>query len=366
MKHEYYKVEPVDNALFTGAVLTKTEIPPLTWKGGTMSGAMWGSIVEFFRYAEQKFNGAEAVVRLFYRESDGTWKAHAFPQTISAARCTETGDVTVDPDFRRITREEGYDQFGTIHSHGRMSAFQSGTDHHDETGAPGLHVTIGKLDEKKLSFHARLVYRGFMFDDLDITDWVALEIPEQVSLFDEDFCREYRERLLSLGGTAFPAKWGEALLKPAPVALTANFRSKWDKELFGVHRERPEPYSANGYGYGYADDADDVAAHPVPENLMDEYDSVEDMLNALPEMHEMIPRCLTDIVYNLSDAPASDLYTAMIRPAGVDPTFQDMLEACVLFSIYDPGGFEAELFPILNRMREDAKQKNTGEKGADE
>jgi len=50
---------------------------------------------------------------------------------------------------------EGFELFGTIHSHAGISAFHSGTDDRDEIHFDGLHITVGNLDKPSRSYACR-------------------------------------------------------------------------------------------------------------------------------------------------------------------------------------------------------------------
>src|SRR5215469_13484373 len=99
-------------------------------------------VTAFFRevYARRK---SEAAGLLLYRPRDGAWD-YAVP------RQSATGGSTVYSGDRSDLAgwlEDGYELAGTIHSHGSMSAFHSGTDSKDEAGFDGVHITIGKVND---------------------------------------------------------------------------------------------------------------------------------------------------------------------------------------------------------------------------
>lgn len=60
--------------------------------------------------------------------------------------------------------KSGWQAVGTIHSHCNFGAFHSGTDQHDMSGMPGLHITIGHVDRDWPEFAVALSANGQQFD----------------------------------------------------------------------------------------------------------------------------------------------------------------------------------------------------------
>jgi len=60
--------------------------------------------------------------------------------------------------------QHGYRAIGTIHSHCDFGAFHSGTDDHDMKKMPGLHITIGHVDQDVPEFAFALSVNGVRFD----------------------------------------------------------------------------------------------------------------------------------------------------------------------------------------------------------
>ncbi len=103
-----------------------------------------------------------------------------------------TADVAYDPEakpdgFRvednaKLLAEyaDRSDVHATIHNHVNSAAGQSGTDFNDEKGLPGPHITIGYLNQRKLSFHARLstiVNGNHRFIQLRPSDVIGFQMP---------------------------------------------------------------------------------------------------------------------------------------------------------------------------------------------
>lgn len=95
---------------------------------------------DFFKYTYYKFK-SEAVVLLWYNYETDKWSVEVPEQNVSSAFL----DYERDPKFEDKIRAMGFTFVGTIHSHGEMGAFHSGTDDDDEFNFDGLHITIGKV-----------------------------------------------------------------------------------------------------------------------------------------------------------------------------------------------------------------------------
>jgi hypothetical protein len=249
------------SGLFEGYALLNMEVEPsLTWKGGPVPFPLWGQMMTFFRevYAQHK---AEATLRLFYHEAKQIWAAEVFEQQVSAASAKETGDPTKTVEYMTLMAA-GWCQFGTIHSHASMNAFQSGTDKHDEANSPGLHVTVGNLD-KLLTFDCRLVFKGVQYTTA-LTDWVQVPEPAFMNAMPDElrdeFLRVYIAHVLP-----------RAQSSPQDVAGWLARVKTWTTGnvgggVYGGNHECRWPRSRHSWGDEYAEITEGGAevAAPVP------------------------------------------------------------------------------------------------------
>lgn len=125
-------------------------IPPETWR----------EVLAFFKYVQDDSH-SEAQVRLFVNPDQQTWRAWAFPQEAQTGMSAKE----LDTEATRVQRaafsdSEGWLYFGTVHHHCNCTAFQSGTDEFNEKSQDGLHITIGKMEEKQYDMHARFYVAG--------------------------------------------------------------------------------------------------------------------------------------------------------------------------------------------------------------
>lgn len=116
-----------------------------------------------FRQAEAFFaavygkHEAEAVVLLLANPVLGEWRMEVPSQQI------REGSLHVAYDPASVIAPDGFEVFGTMHSHAGTKAFHSGTDDHDEVCSDGLHITIGNLGEPVRSYAARWMICGQAF-----------------------------------------------------------------------------------------------------------------------------------------------------------------------------------------------------------
>ena len=114
----------------------------------------------FFRKADL-VHGTEAVLVLTYdpdylhTDNPGAgWGVLVPDQENTAAHCKYEIDSIMEhkPEHVRIV--------GTWHSHPNMSAFFSGTDHHDQDDWDGIHITTGWKGKGPSEYHIALVMAG--------------------------------------------------------------------------------------------------------------------------------------------------------------------------------------------------------------
>lgn len=107
---------------------------------------------------------SEAVGYLYYQPTTGEWDFIVPTQTVGAAHASYEG----------APKRPNWLCAGTIHSHGSMSAFHSGTDDADENFFDGVHITVGKLDSVP-EYSCSLVVQGVRekMEPHDVVDGMA-------------------------------------------------------------------------------------------------------------------------------------------------------------------------------------------------
>lgn len=215
----------------------------LHFQGHKMPLDVWRPVSAFMLWSQETYKG-EAQCRLFYRESDGAWRAVVAPQYISHGLSTDEVAVHPDKETAFACQKEGFVQIGTVHHHCTAGAFQSGTDHRDEITQNGLHITLGNLGSAELSVHARVTFRKICYK-ADLTEWLAFD----PKLLQTPYAEE-----------PFPAEWKARLVKRAEVGVYQGDFSGTGASWWDGKRTRRASY---GYAYSYDPPARDAeeAAH---------------------------------------------------------------------------------------------------------
>jgi hypothetical protein len=165
----------------------------------------------FFRAVDKKF-GTEGIVLLTYdfnylgaANEDLGWNFGVPDQKNTGAHCDYDKANVIDSlsDKTRIV--------GTVHSHPHMRAYASPTDHNDQAGFDGLHITFGwSIQTKGLTeYHAEMV-RGGNFT------WIA---PEDVMDLENEYVYQFdNEVTLKKGVVQIPTSKVSKVKRDVPIA----------------------------------------------------------------------------------------------------------------------------------------------------
>lgn len=118
--------------------------------------AQFKQIEAFFTAVYEAFK-SEAVVVLLFNPATRQWRIEVPKQKV------QDGSLHVAYEPTSVIPSEGFEPFGTIHSHAAAPAFHSGTDDSDEVCSDGLHITIGNLDKPVRSYAARWMLCGHAY-----------------------------------------------------------------------------------------------------------------------------------------------------------------------------------------------------------
>jgi hypothetical protein len=243
--------ERYDDALFKGYVRTRPQVtkmdPYLSYVGPKISMESWKQILAFFDWA-YKEHQVEAQVRLYLNQKQGTWRAWAFPQEGEAAATKEVAEAC-DGECKKteLYSAKGWIEAGTVHSHAAMSAFQSGTDKSNEDTKQGIHITVGKLDERVYDLHGRLTFRG-IFYNVDWSDW--FQLPPGLETLPAALHNTVMQYFLTehVTETAFPDAWKENLKKKewVPKKWAAGYPNSnwpaWMDESYPIDAVQEQPH----------------------------------------------------------------------------------------------------------------------------
>ncbi len=89
---------------------------------------------------------SEAVLLIHYHPQKQHYRFVAPPQTINITVYPWYEVVKDEVEYENVPPVRGYQQIGSIHSHGAMPAFQSWQDDEDGRFNQGLHIVVGSLN----------------------------------------------------------------------------------------------------------------------------------------------------------------------------------------------------------------------------
>ena len=189
-------------------VETVAHLPPareyLEYALPKVPAALMGQAVGFFR-AIWRARRTEAVA-LF------SWDGEAFGLIVPEQR---TGVASVKHRLAPADVPSTARLVGSIHSHGALSAGASLTDEADEADFDGIHVVVGDVDQRRVSYSASIVVDGRRFG---CRTSLAFERPRRFS----DPPADWLERVKPLA-TAPPKKKGRS----NGSAISRNGSSAW-------------------------------------------------------------------------------------------------------------------------------------------
>lgn len=250
---------PVDKISFLEDIPTfaKINIPMISKK-------MIGNILGFFKEVYRLYK-SEAIVLLFYNKNRKSYKIFVPEQEVSRASLSYETTKTIKDHIL----------IGSIHSHGSMTAFHSGTDVGDEAKFDGIHLTIGKVDETLFDICGSIAVNGMR---------VPISPENYINGLES---REYTTYFPSMFRPGFEVIKGEKIYKndvktnfgytlnAAPEDF--NFNEKW---LDNVKEKTYHVYDYSGFGgnsrYIYKDGKlikvkDDTINDKVQSNLFTEF-----------------------------------------------------------------------------------------------
>ena len=221
---------PENDANFSGHcpinAVIPDDTPALAWRGPKIALETFDLAASFLLWSQETTKN-EAQVRL-YLGPDNIWAVEVLPQH-SVGMATDEVDTVEREEIVGQALKAGFRHAGSIHHHCTMSAFQSGTDKHDEEVNHGVHITLGKMDEKTLDSHARICYNGFC---------VGVQLVSLIE-FPSEFIKLLAEMSTSIAMTLLPI-W---LLNAARIKAT-EFPDTWKDRI------KKAPSGVMGFTHG--------------------------------------------------------------------------------------------------------------------
>ena len=168
-------------------------------------------IDKFFRRVDEKY-GTEAIVVFTYdvrysgttNESDG-WGLVVPKQVNSGAHCSYDPPSVYDElddeeqEFVRIV--------GTAHSHPGMGAFASGTDHGDQLGSDGIHITFGWGRNGPTAYHIEMQVgnKNWELDEYMVLEPAPVETDDDIEIWTDNVEKQVADPKGISGATRTPA-----------------------------------------------------------------------------------------------------------------------------------------------------------------
>lgn len=184
---------PVDNDTIGG--LEKVE-PDAWFNLPLIPYDLMQKIDKFFRRIDELYR-TESIIVFTYdvrffgteNESDG-WGLVVPKQTNTAAHCNYDPPSVYDElddeeqEFVRLV--------GTAHSHPGMGAFASGTDHGDQLGSDGIHITFGWGRSGPTAYHIEMQVgpKSWELEEYMVLEASPVETDEDIELWSENVTKE--------------------------------------------------------------------------------------------------------------------------------------------------------------------------------
>jgi hypothetical protein len=223
-------------------------------------------------------------------ETKTKWKIVVPKQKVSGVSVKAKLDECID-----IETGEKYDIFppvgwlhaGSAHSHNTMEAYFSSTDDESELGIPGLHIVVGNIDHKKMTYtyEASIVLRGYRKEVENLEDVVDTK-PKKLE-FHKDVLEYidaviYKRIKFGPGSVDFgPGSifWSsEDDEKEFDIPLLFDKDGKPDGFLYGLDKTNSDLYDDVE---DYRDIRDELIRNPDVQRLVEEGISMEEIIQSM-------------------------------------------------------------------------------------
>lgn len=319
-------------------LIPELESPRLSWNGEKLSYDLLRECLAFFRYIEAVHH-SEAQLRFVYNPEPSTeigerhWEAICLPQYVGTGLFTAEIDTSVpsakqehiDQRAQAFARFPNHTLNGTNHSHCKISAFQSGTDHNDEKEQHGLHVTLGHVDRDEIEIHGRVTFRGIEYpvvwnEWLDIRSDPETPYPGPALLKWKVELPHDPEELKS----HFPAEWLTVChKKPVPVYTPTryNHRTIYPNDSYEFQNDWwDEQRGTRTFKSPWIDDEDETETKTVEDADTSAIDDLLARAKIDKDLDVIVLR--EELEYAMTDA-----YEALLTVIGTVQTLDELIGA---------------------------------------
>ena len=299
-----------------------------TWTGPRVPIDKWREVQAFFRWVNKEHK-SEAVCRVYLNNTLNTWAFWAYPQEIKPGMeaLELDGGEARQEQRAQFKPSEGWEPFGSIHSHCNAGAFQSSTDKSDEESSIGIHITLGKVGEKRMDMHWRLSLEGHSYDLKDITTiWPILPEVANLDLPEDMICRlaEYSACRAPDENQSFPEKWRENLIPKPVLPVVQHQQGTYTTADGKIYVPTNDTYkgSLSQYYGGAAKDGTGSHGRSI------KYKAHGDILNELIAMSQAYGMTIEDMDTVMGKIEAGHIWAEIIDFASDNAlTSQEILEA---------------------------------------
>lgn len=224
------------------------------YKGPKIHHVSWAKLLAWM-YSVNARLSVECQARL-YAEKHGdnpSIIAVPFPQEYSKMSPMTTKEIPSGKLYEELNAKyppKAYVYIGSVHTHCNTSAFQSGTDHNDEKDDKGLHITLGRMnDKKRFDMDVRLTYLGDAFIPV-MSSWYDHPVLEKLEDVDmsTDQMNDFICMLMSTNpgpGVSYPKEWDDVMIERKWQAVSQNVTSyngvqKWQNHNTSNHSNLPK------------------------------------------------------------------------------------------------------------------------------
>lgn len=192
------------------------------YKGPKIHHLNWAKLLAWM-YSVNARLGVECQARLYAERlgDNPSIIAVPFPQEYSKMSPMTTKEIPSGKLYEELSAKyppKSHIYIGSVHTHCNSSAFQSGTDHNDEKDDKGLHITLGRMnDKKRFDMDVRLTYLGDSFIPV-MSSWYYHPVLDKLNEAEmpDDQVNDFICMLMASNpgpGIEYPKEWDDVMVE---------------------------------------------------------------------------------------------------------------------------------------------------------